>query len=645
MKINNILLVLTLLVFSLTACSGTVAETMDNNPVSQIETNTEDPNNVEEPFAENNVQITNTVVDVEYDEDDLDASYNDLEVTEIQLKNNTIHSEGSAVVVDGSLATITSGGAYVITGVLNDGQIIVDAQDEDTVRLILDEVDITSTTSAPIYIRNAEKTIITLVEGTENKVSDGPAYIFEDGDEPNAAIFSNDDLTINGEGSLLVSTNYNNGIDSDDDLIIISGTIAVTSVNDGIKGRDSLTVKDGVISINAGGDGMQANNDVDEGEGNIIIEGGKFDITADKDGIQAETMLFISGGDFDIVTGGGSENANLSDIAGWGDWDRQNTSTDTEVSAKGLKAESSLIVTGGTFEIDSLDDSVHSNGTIQIGGGSYVLATGDDGIHADSNLVINAGILDITSSYEGLESTEITINDGTIHVDSVDDGINGSSGTASMGGRPGMGDFGNGDSSLVVNGGYIYVDAGGDGVDVNGSIEMTDGTLIINGPTGNQNGAIDYLSTFNISGGFLVAAGSAGMAQAPSQSSTQYTLMVYFDTTQAANTILYIESQSGDEILTFAPTKNYQSFVVSSPDLTEGETYDIFTGGSHSGTVVDGLYSDGIYTPGTKLGSITISSILSLIGGSGGFMMDGGGFAPDQGPGGRDPGGDHRRVP
>jgi hypothetical protein len=250
--------------------------------------------------------------------------------------------------------------------------------------LLLNGADITSSTSAPIYVNNANKTVITLAKGTENYVSDGATYIFADAgsDEPNAAIFSKDDLTINGNGSLIVDANYNNGIDSNDDLKIISGSITVTSVNDGIKGRNSIAIKDGTITVNAGGDGLQSNNDEETGKGTIAIEGGTLNITAELDGIQAETSMLVSGGDINLSTGGGSINSSTQE--GWGNWGMDNNSNivDTAASAKGLKAGLDITITGGTIDIDSSDDSIHSNNSITIDGGNILLASGDDGVHS-----------------------------------------------------------------------------------------------------------------------------------------------------------------------------------------------------------------------------------------------------------------------
>jgi hypothetical protein len=164
---------------------------------------------------------------------------------------------------------------------------------------------------------------------------------------------------------------------------------------------------------------------------------------------------------------------------------------------------------------------------------------------------------------------------------------------------------------------------------------MTDGVVIVNGPTNNGNGPIDYMGTFTVSGGFLVAVGSSGMAQAPSGDSTQYSVLYNFDSIQATGTLLHIQSQSGEEILTFMPTKEYQSVMISLPALQNGETYLVYTGGSSTGAATDGLYEGGLYTPGTQLASFTTSSTVTSIGAMGGGP--GGGRPGGGGPSGQPP--------
>ncbi len=610
-----------------TSTSDTVV--VDNN-ITEISTDiTVDESSSAEPASTVSVANSVTQAIAENSEDHDDAEDYDLDSnaeTQIVLSGDAIEVTGGGAEVNGRSATITAAGTYRLTGSLTDGQIIVDTEDEETVHLVFDGINISNESTAPIYIANAEETVIMLAEDSENFVTDGATYVFTDPeeDEPNATVFSKDDLTIFGEGSLTVEAQYNDGIASKDGLIITSGTINVNAVDDGIRGKDYLIIKNGNITVNAQGDGLKSDEDEDTTKGYVSIEGGTIQITSGGDAIQAETDVLITDGEFTLISGGGSSGMLAADA-----------------SAKGIKAAVNVNIDGGTFTIQAADDAVHSNGSMVINGGKFDIATGDDGFHADTSLVFNGGYVNITESYEGIESALITINHGEFYVVSSDDGINvagGNDGSGfGMGGqRPGGNEFAeSGNYHLYINGGYIFVDAGGDGLDSNGAVDMTGGFIIVNGPTNNGNGPLDYMGSFNLTGGFLVAVGSSGMAQAPSESSTIYSLMHNFDTMQAAGTLVHIESASGENILMFMPTKEYQSVLVSSADLQNGETYTVYSGGSATGTATDGLYTDGTYTPGNQVASYTLSSVVTSNGGGmmGGFGGPGGG-RPGGGPGG-----------
>ncbi len=545
-----------------------------------------------------------------------DTSTDALDVSCIALQGNLITLYGDGATVAGNIVTITSAGTYSISGSLADGQILVDTTDSENVNIILNGVDISCSTSAPIHVLNAEKVVITLADGSRNSVKDGNSYsVLDEDSEPNAAIFSKDDLTIKGSGTLTVDANYNDGITSKDDLKITGGVISVQAVNDGIRGRDSVEIKGGTISVNAAGDGIQSNNDEDTEKGYIAIDDGTLSVVAGADGIQAETSLSISGGDIAVTSGTGSD----SD------------------SGKGLKAGVTVTITGGTLSINASDDAVHSNDSVVIDGGDLTLASSDDAIHADSNLEINGGNISITQCYEGLDSAAITLNGGNVHLVARDDGINAvTKGTSSeMMGRPGQNNgAATGSNTLTINGGYLIVNADGDGLDINGPITMTAGTVIVNGPTNNGNGPVDYLGSFSISGGDFLAVGSAGMAMGPSTSSTQNSVMLTYAGTQAAGTLIHIESADGDDILTFAPAKAYQSVVFSSPGLSSGLEYLVYSGGHSSGTSTDGLYSGGTYTPGTEVTSFTVSGTVTTVGSQNGQMP---GIMPGTMPGNMTP--------
>lgn len=187
---------------------------------------------------------------------------------------------------------ITSGGTYIISGSLSDGQIIVNAPDSEKVHLILNNVTLGSSTGAPIYVKSSDKTIITLAENSENSLSDTNR---EYGDD-NAVIYSETDLSINGTGTLTINALYNNGINCRDDLKLVDGTYVINAVDDGIVGHDSVTVAGGTFTINSKGDAIKSSKSDNDSEGYVHITGGEFTINCGDDGIHAETYLYIENG-------------------------------------------------------------------------------------------------------------------------------------------------------------------------------------------------------------------------------------------------------------------------------------------------------------------------------------------------------------
>jgi len=525
------------------------------------------------------------------------ASWDEADVVEVALSDS----------VDGTV-TITDPGTYRLSGSLA-GQVVVHSESDLPVQLILDGVDITSETGAAIAITAAEEVVVILADGSVNTLTDSVTYADTSTDAPNAALWSADDMTIAGTGSLIVTGRSNDGIASKDGLVIEAGGITVDAVDDGIRGKDYL-----VVEVTAQGDGLKSDNEEDATKGYISIEAGVFDVTAAGDAIQAQTDVTIGGGEFELAAGGGS-----------------GAEIDEATSAKGLKAGVNVVIEGGAFAIDSADDAVHSNGALTVNGGTFDIATGDDAMHAGSELTVNGGEIDITRSYEGIESAVITLNGGDLHVVSSDDGLNvaggndgsgmAGAGQPAPGGRPGRGGGPRQDASatsnqiLRINGGRIVVEAGGDGIDINGAVEMTGGVLIVHGPTQNMNAALDYDRSFKMTGGYLIAVGSSGMAQAPDESSSQLSILVNLSSPLQSGALIHLQASDGTEIFTFEPAKAYQSIAFSSPDLVEGATYLLYGGGSSTGSAKDGLYEGGAYSPGSQLASLTLSGTVTRLGG------------------------------
>ena len=529
----------------------------------------------------------------------------------IRLLSDRIECTDDGVTVDETSITITKEGTYCVSGTLENGRITVDTSDDAKVTLVLNGAFITCSDSAPIFVKNCDKFTLTVAENTSNKLVDGTEYSYDvtGENEPNAAVFSKDDMTINGKGSLIVSANYNNGITSKNDLVINDATLTVISAHDGIRGKDSVTVNGGTVNVQSGGDGIKSNNETESDKGYVTVNGGTLNISAAEDGIQAVNTLTIKDGSFLIKTAQGSSGA-------WG-----GVSGD---SAKALKSDASIVISGGAFSIDSNDDAVHSNGDVMITGGNIKASSGDDGIHAEQRLEISGGTVTLSKSYEGLEAVDIIISGGNTHVTASDDGINGAGGNDSSSmGRPG-GWGGASNATVTVTGGYLYINASGDGLDSNGSFTMTGGTVIVDGPTNNGNGPIDYSSSFTVNGGTLIAVGSSGMMQNASASSQQCCVLVYLSGNGGET--FNVSSSGGENVVTYRPAKAYSCALISTSKLVRGETYTVSSGGSCTGDETDGLYKSGTYSGGSGAVTFTQSSNVTQAGTSTGGM--GGGMRP-----------------
>jgi hypothetical protein len=602
------------------------------------------------------------VVYAESHEDSLDyvgAS----DTTVLTLNKTAITVAGAGATATGAVATITAPGTYLVTGTLDDGQIVVNSVAEGVVQIVLSDATIACSTTAPLYVMESYKTVVILAAGTTNSISDGASYA--SADEPDAAIFSADDLTFYGEGSLTVNGNYGDAIASKDGLLFAGGEISVNAKDDGARGKDYLIVKNGDLTVVADGDGLKSTNDSTVEKGYILIAGGVVDVTAGADGIQAARKFMQEGGEVSVTAGQDGVNSNYYvaisggtlDVVSGADGIQGDGSVlisggevgvvdgggsgnaITNDSAKGVKSDYLVQVSGNAvLTVNSADNAVHSNGDVEISGGTLTIASGDNsggngnkgkGLHADSLLTISGGTTHITKSFEGLEGADIVISGGyTVSVAS-DDGLNvygGGDGSGSMGAMS------SGTGTLTISGGYLAIYAEGDGVDVNGSGTMSGGTVVVHGPVSSQNAGVDLDGDLVVTGGLLVSVGLGSMAAEglPAASSSQNALLLYFGSAVSAGRAINIQNAAGASVLTFVPAKQAASLLFTSPDFVDG-TYTIYTGGTVSGgTETDGLYTGASYTPGTAVysgQSITgVQSLGSGGGGGGGGMMPPGGF-------------------
>ena len=498
-----------------------------------------------------------------YKSRDADGAWNPADVRAIDLDT-----------VDDGQVLITEEGDYVLSGTLN-GQVVIEAPEEDKVRLILNGVTITADQGPAIYEKRSDKLIITLAEGTVNILTDG-AMVTDADDTIGAALYAEDDLSVNGTGSLLVNGTQKHGIQSKADLIIAGGTITVNAVTDGVRGRNSLLVLDGTLDISAGGDGLTATRTDTEGKGWVVLAGGSVTV---KTGEGAGAVRASAG------SGGFGGRGRMD---GWGAGNA--AATDSGVSQKAVKAAADLTVLGGTYTFDCADDGLHGV-NVTVSGGAFTIRSGDDGMHADERLTVSGGDIDIAQCYEGLEGTHVAVSGGDIRILASDDGINAAGGSdgSGFGGRGGWSGEADNGGTLTITGGTISVTAGGDGLDSNGSIVVSGGVTGVWTASGGMEGPVDYNGSGTITGGTLILATAGGMGWNAAGLSGLKTVAVSASG-QAGETVTLTDGQ-GAVLGAFTPENAFSSLLIASSGLQDGSDFSVLSGGR---TIYSGAGTDAV---------------------------------------------------
>ena len=553
---------------------------------------------------------------------DKNTDYDDSDAITVRLDGDTAAASDKSVIIDGGSVTITKDATHIISGNLTNGTVTVNAPESAKLQLVFNGVSIKSSTGAALLIVEADKVFVTLADGTENRLENGGEFA-ENEFNVDGAVFSKQDLTFNGSGSLTVTSPAGHGIVCKDDLVFTGGNYSVTSASHGIEANDSVRAVGSCFAIEAGKDGVHAENNDDEALGFFYSANASFDITAEGDGISAAASLTVDGGSYALTCGGGSENGTKVSSDGWGgfpggmgrpgdmgrpggmgspgdmgspggmgDFGQTDTTDESEdsTSMKGIKCAGDITVNAGTFTVNSADDSIHSNACVTVNGGTFKISSGDDGFHADDTLTISDCDAAILESYEGLEAEHIYVNGGSVTLKASDDGLNAAGGTDSSGegGRDGMfGGMGGGMSgsstgTIEISGGVLYVNASGDGIDANGSIVISGGHTTVVGPTQGDTATLDFDTSAEINGGVFIGTGAQGMAQTFS-SSSQGLISVSVGSNSAGQLITVTDS-NGNELLSYAPELSYQILIFSSPKLITGDSYTVNVG-SASGTV------------------------------------------------------------
>ncbi len=512
----------------------------------------------------------------------------------------SITSNSTNVTIDNqtNIITIKAVGVYVLSGKLTNGQILIDAYrtaSVDTVELQLNGVNISCSFGAPIFSKQNSGTYkdpklkIKKVELSTSVINDNrsSSLVSSWTREDTAAIFANSDLSIVGTGKLTINSSFNNGAGTDDELKIKNGELTIMTMNNGLKAHDGIyfgtsggadAPSVGITSLN----GNAIRQDTAATGDGIYVYSGSIIAVSKYDGFDAEQDVVINGGTIQLIAGGGST-----------------VKTDTNKttipeSMKGIKALGNITISNATITISSHDDAIHSGASIAIASGTLSLMSDDDGIHAENTFTLTDGSITITQSYEGIEAPTININGGNSNIRSRDDGWN-----AAM----------NSTGIINLSGGYHYLNTVGDGIDSNGNIIITGGTVVCEGPTANNNGPLDCGDNGNYiqqDGGMIFAIGSSGMAVGATRG-TQYSIL-----TKGTNCNLgdyyIIESNDGTPLFSVKTTQACQSVYFSAPNMVAG-TYKLVKGQIANGVeVMTQLYSGGTASSVTSLCSWTWST-------------------------------------
>lgn len=466
----------------------------------------------------------------------IDIKYNRLNSTIILFSNSEINAEGKfdGYSINGTNLEIKSSGIYVLKGSCDDGTISIKKNTKDVV-LVLDNLSLTSKSSAPLILKSSSDATIHLLGASS--LTDGEEDPSSDSYEGASIKLKNSSkITFCGNGTLNINGDTKNGIKGGENtsVVVNNGLINVNSQNNGIVADGSIQINGGNININSRGDGIKSVPEADDEEslGNITINGGNIIINSLGDGIQAESLITINGGLIDITT----ENGYLSDT-----FDKET------MSAKGIKASgnkeninNNIVINGGTINLNTADDAIHSDSNIDISKGKINIHTKDDAIHCDS--VIKLGTengndrdpdVSIYSCYEGIEAEKLYGYSGRFYIIASDDGIN----TKNSSGYN-YNVFTSNESSQIktqisyidydINamyfyGGNYYINSEGDGIDSNGNLYFYGGNFtVFSSGYGSPDYSYDSTGDWFVDGATLFGVGGRGRLQKPTQDSQKY---------------------------------------------------------------------------------------------------------------------------
>ena len=457
--------------------------------------------------------------------------------TEITLLGDHARISGGGAYAYDNKVVLAQAGRYRVSGALEDGTLVVSADSRAKVWIMLDGVDIVCADDACLRIDEADKVFLTLADGSENSMTGGEVYSDEAVEAGRSGVIaSRDDLTINGAGSLRITAGWKHGIDANDDLVITGGTITIEAPGDALHVNDSLRTENAALTLKAGDEGVQVQN--------------------------AESLLYIASGSLTVDSTGA-----------------------------GLKGAGTLLLEGGSVDLRSEGDGIHMDESVTVTDGTLRIASGDDGIHADKAVTLAGGSVTVSECYEGIEALTIDMRGGEVSIYPSDDGLNANGGSDMFG--PGMWNATPSTETNTDEETWIHISGGtltvvnnvardADGLDSNGDILISGGKVFVSLTSAGSNSAIDYGSesggVCEITGGEVVACGSAMMAEGFSDTSTQCSVLYNLGYNIQAETEIRLEDSAGQVLLRYTPPCTFSSVSLSAPGMELGGTYTLVIG-------------------------------------------------------------------
>lgn len=489
------------------------------------------------------------------------TSYDESQATQVTLADQTATVTGQGASFSDQTLTITQAGTYVLTGSGKNIKLVVEAADTDQVHLVFQNLTLEGEGTL-LQINKAQEVVISLAEGSQNALTESQA---SDDEKVKATIHSQVPLTLNGTGSLTLTALTKNALEVEDELKVLGGTYTVKAANHGFKAEGALDIEAATLTIEAGKDGLHAEHDETTERANVTLNPTQLSIAATEDGVDAGNELTIKGGTITVSQ-----------------------------SEEGLEARV-IRQLGGDVTIKSSDDGVNASA----GSSSKTTDTSATSKTTEASATSNSADTSSSASQAISDSATASAPDSQATVDSAATGQTDQANkdknqtppappagqAPPQGGQPpqdgqgpgGMPPGGQEESDpslqIILEGGTLTIDAEGDGIDSNGTVTISGGSLVVNGSVQGGNGPLDASGDITITGGTVWALGTSDVLQGFAQGSTQASITANIAGT-AGQTLIILDA-NGKEVARQSASKDFQAVIMSSADLVDGQTYTI----------------------------------------------------------------------